>query len=262
MIGWGSCAVFQQRRDMLVGYHELYLQTAWQNRGIELPVTRLLEQRVSELRASHPSPEAVYKLFIPETNLYACGIAEAAGYQQVAEHAMMVRPHLDGIPQAVFPPEIEVRPFAEEHLHQVYEAVTEAFIEHIHGSDPSEEGFQEWCAEDYLQDRSLWVIAWDVRSNKIAGLILNFILKDENEYYQRKRGYVEHIAVLKPYRRMGLARAMIALSLKKHKDRGMHEAGLSCHTGNPFNPLSLYFAMGFETRYLLRVYSKPIQPLL
>ncbi len=261
MVAWGNCGLYRQRANLWVGYHDFYILPEWRGRGIEPPALRYFEAHVSEMRQACPAEEAIYKIFVNETDTYWVGQLESAGYTCMAAHANMVRPNLEDIPDHPLPQGIQIRPAAPEHLREIYEAYRDAFREHIHGTDPSDEDFEEWSHADYLSDRSLWVVAWDVQAERIAGVILNFILEDENAFHNRKRGYVEFISVPKPYRRLGLARAMISASLRQYKQRGMQEAALSCHTENPFNPISLYLEMGFQTRFHTLVYTKPIPRL-
>ena len=63
-------------------------------------------------------------------------------------------------------------------------------------------------------------------------MILNYIDPDENETYRRKRGWTENICVRRPYRRQGLARALLARSLKMHRDLGMAETALGVDAEN------------------------------
>jgi mycothiol synthase len=258
MVGWGSCEAYRQRENLYIGTHDFFLLPEWRHQGIELAAIGYFETRVSELLCDCPAEQAIYKIFVNDTHTDRIALLQSANYTQIAAHANMVRPDLDHIPDNALPEGIEIRPVADEYIRAIYETYREAFKEHIHGSDPSDEDFLEWSNFDDLSDRSLWVIAWDVQTDKVAGVILNFILEDENAFFKRKRGYVEFISVLQPFRRRGLARAMIAASLRQYKKRGMQEAALSSHTENPFNPISLYLEMGFQVRYHTLVFSKPV----
>jgi len=60
----------------------------------------------------------------------------------------------------------------------------------------------------------------------VAGNVLGFISREENAKYSRLRGYTECISVGADYRRWGLARALIALSLRAQKAAGMYESAL------------------------------------
>ena len=70
--------------------------------------------------------------------------------------------------------------------------------------------------------RSLWRVAWD--GDEVAGQVRSFINAEENERRGRLRGYTEHISVRRPWRRRGLARALIAASFPLLRARGMTEA--------------------------------------
>jgi len=61
---------------------------------------------------------------------------------------------------------------------------------------------------------------------------------------RRRRGYTESISVRRPYRRRGLARALIAQSLHAVKERGMEEAALGVQTENIHGAFRLYESMG------------------
>jgi mycothiol synthase len=52
--------------------------------------------------------------------------------------------------------------------------------------------------------------------------------------------------VRRPWRRRGLARAMLARSMKLHKEQGMTQTGLGVDTQNPSGALQLYESMGYE----------------
>ncbi|PKO14378.1 MAG: hypothetical protein CVU39_15190 [Chloroflexi bacterium HGW-Chloroflexi-10] len=258
IIGWGRYNTYHQRSTLTIGDHEFYVLPEWRSRGIEIPALRYFEAQVSELIRKDQTKEAIYKIFINEAETYRINLLKTIGYTQLAAHANMVRPDLENIPDFPLPDGFVIRPAADEHIREIYETYREAFQEHIHGSDASEEDFKEWSQASYLADRSLWIVVWDIHTNKIAGVILNFIVEEENTCFQRNRGYVEFISVLRAYRGLGLARAMITASLRMYKARGMQEAALSCHTENPFNPIVLYLKMGFQTRYHTLVLSKPI----
>jgi ribosomal protein S18 acetylase RimI-like enzyme len=102
----------------------------------------------------------------------------------------------------------------------------------------------------------LWQVAWD--GDQVAGMVLNFINHQENLEYDRKRGYTETICVRRPWRRRGLARALIARSFQMHKELGMTEAALGVDAENPNGALRLYQSMGFQQIKRNTVYRKPL----
>ena len=89
-------------------------------------------------------------------------------------------------------------------------------------------------------------------------MVLNFVNHEENQEYDRKRGYTESICVRRPWRRRGLAKALIARSFKVIKDLGMTEAALGVDTENPNGALQLYKSMGFQVAKQHTTYRKPL----
>ena len=65
-----------------------------------------------------------------------------------------------------------------------------------------------------------------------AGQVRTFINEAENEKYNRKRGFTEFISVRRPWRKRGLARALIVRSLQLQKEQGMTESALGADSEN------------------------------
>src|SRR3970282_1470345 len=68
--------------------------------------------------------------------------------------------------------------------------------------------------------------------DQVSGMVLNYINEEENQVYDRRRGYTEDIAVRRPWRRRGLAGALIARSLETLRERGMDEAAPGAGAGD------------------------------
>jgi len=73
-----------------------------------------------------------------------------------------------------------------------------------------------------------------------------------------QRGWVEPIITRCPWRRRGLARALLLRSLRMFKDMGMTEAALVMDTQNPFGALGLYESCGFRMEYRSVIYEKGV----
>jgi mycothiol synthase len=169
----------------------------------------------------------------------------------------MVRSHLNGIPALPLPEGLEVRPVKPEHIRPIWEAAREAFRDSWQYSEEwfTEKSYESWQKEPTFQPE-LWQIAWD--GDQVAGMVQNFVYHEENEEYGRKRGYTEGICVRRPWRRRGLARALIARSFGILKDLGMEEAGLGVDTQNQSGALRLYESMGFRPVKRHSTYHKPM----
>jgi mycothiol synthase len=180
---------------------------------------------------------------------------ERWNYKAVRYSFEMVRLDLENIPNIPLPTGVEVRPVEAEHTRQIWEASNEAFRDHWGYIPDPWEGFQQMM-DDPDFDPSLWRVAW--QGDQIAGMVLSFINKDENEMYGRKRGYTENICVRRPWRRQGLAKALIGRSLVALKEHGMTEAGLGVDSENISGALHLYEFMGYRVVKRSTVYRKPL----
>jgi ribosomal protein S18 acetylase RimI-like enzyme len=90
-------------------------------------------------------------------------------------------------------------------------------------------------------------------------MVRNFIDKEQNARFNRLRGYTENISVRRPWRKRGLARALIARSFHVLKAQGMTEAALGVDTENPSGALHLYESMGFRVVKSSASYRKPLE---
>ena len=155
----------------------------------------------------------------------------------------MVRDLSRPIPERPLPAEVEIRPVVEADHRRIWDADAEAFRDHWNRADRTEADFEAWFASPDL-DTSLWRVAWD--GDEIAGSVMTFVFPGENEQLGLRRGWLEHVSVRRPWRRRGLASALIVDSLRVLLELGMTEAALGVDSENPTGALHLYEALGFH----------------
>ncbi|HLF87354.1 MAG TPA: GNAT family N-acetyltransferase [Anaerolineales bacterium] len=234
-----------------------FLAPAWRRKGIGSTMLEWMENHLRELAATHST--VIAKFFRPSGIDYretgAIALLERAGYQPIRYFHNMVRPTLEDIQDFPLPEGLEVRPALPEHYHAIWINVEETSEDEWGNSKPTEEKYQRWLADPHFQPE-LWQIAWDVATDKPVGHVLTFIDHPENEKYNRKRGYTEGIGVDRTWRRQGVARALISLSLKAQKAAGMTESALVADSDSVSNVTRLYESCGFQTVYTDTVYQK------
>jgi mycothiol synthase len=221
----------------------------WRRRGIGAALLEHNEERSRALAAAHETDRRkVFGSFTGEHQAGAIALLEQNGYTPVRWFFDMVRPTLDEIPEVPLPDGLEVRPLGPDQYSAVWKADAEAFRDHWGGFDDSPQAFQRFLDMPEF-DPSLWVIAWD--GDDIAGGVLNTIYPEENEALGVQRGWLDSVFTRRPWRRRGLARALIARSLVALKQRGMMAAVLGVDADNPSGALGLYEGVGFavDTRY-------------
>jgi GNAT superfamily N-acetyltransferase len=165
------------------------------------------------------------------------------GYSEVRHFYSMVRPFSDPIEISPIPDGLEIRTVPRDQFRKVWEADQDAFKDHWGYVPGTENDYQRWL-EQPLNDPKLWRVAWD--GDQVAGMVLNFLNEEENKEYNRKRGWTENISVRRPWRRQGLARALLTRSLQMFKDMGMDHAALGVDTQNLSGALDLYQSVGFQ----------------
>src|SRR3954449_8438471 len=128
----------------------------------------------------------------------------------------MTRDLAEPIPDVPLPDGLEIRPVTTDVIHQIWRADVEAFKDHWGGFDDSEGSFERVLARPST-DLSLWVVAFD--GNEVAGGILNAIDDEENVALGAQNGWLASVFTRRPWRRRGLASALIARSLRLLTER-------------------------------------------
>jgi GNAT superfamily N-acetyltransferase len=239
-----------------VCFHVGFVLPAWRGRGNGRSLIHWVEDRARRVYAESESttPTAVSA----EATSGQVGLArllEAAGYAPVRYGYHMETPDLDHIPDGPLPAGIEIRPVQPDHYRAIWEAHVEASRDHWGATETAEADFANW-ANHPMNQPDLWVVAWD--GDQVAGSILNYINPEYNTRFGRTIGYTERISVRRPWRRRGLARAMLAYSMARHKAAGMTQTALSVDTENPSGALRLYESMGYVVTARETVYRKPL----
>jgi ribosomal protein S18 acetylase RimI-like enzyme len=215
----------------------------------------LAEGRMAELVREHaPGPKVARVSFSDERRRAA---VLARGYEPIRHYYTMVRPTLDDLPDAPMPPGLEVRDVRRDDMETIFQAETEAFRDHWGFSEPGERQREEFFNDPVMSDTSLWRVAWD--GDQVAGMVRSYIHPDWNARLGVQRGWVEHISVRRPWRRRGLARALIAASIPLLRERGMTQGALGVDTQNLSGALRIYERCGFEVESMTSDYSRPLE---
>jgi ribosomal protein S18 acetylase RimI-like enzyme len=246
-----------QRSDGTRTYnHFAILLPYWRGQNIRQAMLRHNERRLREIASAHPKDMPRFlEVWAGDAEVDWVSLLVKEGYKPIRYSFEMVRPNLEDIPNLPLPEGLEVRPAKPEHYRSIYGAAVEAFQDHWGAIGWREEEFKEWQEQSFFSP-DLWQVAWD--GDEVAGMILNFIHKKENKEFNRKRGYTETICVRRPWRKKGLARALLARSFKVLKDQGMAEAALGVDAENISGALRLYESTGFRTVKRHATYRKPL----
>lgn len=244
--------------------HFAMIDPAWRRRGLGRAMLAWFQNRLREMAAAQDAagqPADAPRFFQTFTSDQAPGteaLLQKAGYTAVRFGYLMVRPDLEAIPDFPLPEGLEVRPVRPEHYRAIWDANTEAFRDHWGFVEPTEADYDSWLNDPVTFTPELWQIAWDPATGQVAGQVKGFIHPAENERFGRRRGWCEFISVRRPWRQRGLARALIARTLRVFKEQGMTEAALGVDTQNLSGALRVYEACGFRPVKRSATYRKPM----
>ena len=186
-----------------------FVHPAWRRRGIGTAMHRRNEARLREIAAEHT--DVTPKWFGSEgtdTDQGNTALLLGDGYTAARFFYDMVAPTLEGLAAPPMPDGIELRPVTRDQYRTIWLASAEAFRDHW--------GEQEWTDEDWTRfeadpdnaDPRFWRIGWV--GDEVAGVVVTTVPAEENERHGRARVYVSAVSVRRPWRRRGLARALLA----------------------------------------------------
>ena len=160
---------------------------------------------------------------------------------------------------AVFPPGIHITTLAElNDLRAVVRATDDAFRDHWgYVEQPEEENFrqwQHWLDLDPYFDPSLWYLAMD--GKEIAGVSLCRLKAQEDP----EMGWVNTLGVRRPWRRRGLAEALLRHSFRELYHLGQHSVGLGVDADSLTGATRLYEKAGMYVKRRFISYEKELQP--
>jgi mycothiol synthase len=256
VIGWARVWRTEDPAGLALYNHFVDLLPAWRGRSIGEAMLRYNERRLQAIARQHPADrDRRFQGTATDTETDWIAILQREGYTVFRYGFMMVRPTLNDIPDLPLPAGIEVRPVTPQHYRAVIDAWNEACRD-MRGQIPISDADFEGFRQSPIFDPSLWQIAW--HRDQVVGTTVNWINAQENAEFHRKRGHVELISVRRQWRGRGIAKALIARSLRLLRRRGMTEAALGVDAENPSGALHLYETMGFQVVKRGGLYRKPV----
>jgi mycothiol synthase len=240
-----------------------YLQTvclldpAHRRQGIGGAMLAWQERRLRAIDASLPADRpSVMRAWSWDHDAGAAALFERAGWTMEGRGYEMLRPTLDGIPEVALPEGFEVRAVEPADERAIWDASAEAFRDERGEGEWGEGDWERHMADPY-RDPTLWAIAWS--GDQIAGGVAGRIDPEENAHLGVLQGYIAGVWTRRPYRRRGLARALLARVLVLLRDRGMTSAYLGVDGLNPNQAVNLYESLGFEVHTSETDWSKPLR---
>lgn len=161
-------------------------------------------------------------------------------------------------PQPAWPEGITVRTYdPDRDLEAVYRADNEAFRDHFgHIEEPYQEGLERF--KHHLTgyegfDPSLWFLAMD--GEEVAGISLCKPGASEDA----EIGWVDALAVRRPWRKRGVGLALLRHSFAEYYRRGRRKVGLGVDAENLTGALRLYERAGMHIHEVFDLFEKEMR---
>ncbi len=180
---------------------------------------------------------ALLGIEVEDANEEKLALLRRHGFAPTRRYHRMLIDLRAGFARPVWPAGIDVREFRrgrDETL--VHAALEEAFAEHHRAASMAREDWERRIFAHGGLDTSLWLVAWD--GPEVAGTCLSFAYPE--------RGYVEDLAVRRPWRGRGLGLALLLESFTRLEARGGTEVPLGVDSENETGALALYERAGMH----------------
>ncbi|MEZ4860604.1 MAG: GNAT family N-acetyltransferase [Caldilineaceae bacterium] len=233
---------------------------AFRGRGIGTVLTRWAESRLLERLDEAPAGARVtVDCFNLDTHTAAKTLLTELGYHHERSYYRMKIELSAPPPLPAWPAGMTIRtmiPKQEEAA--VYRAKEEAFQDHWgYVATPFEEGFALW--QHHLQhnpdhDPTLFFLALD--GDEIAG----YALCDPKITDDPAMGWIANLGVRRPWRRRGLALALLHHAFGEFYRRGVKKVGLGVDAGSLTGATRLYEKAGMKPFRQYNTYEKELRP--
>ena len=221
-----------------------------------------LDERIGKaLPLSPPDARVAVRSFVNRNDTSTRQFLEKAGYRNIRSNYRMVIQLNGKPPTPELPDGITIRTMVRgQDERSVIEAVRASFQDHWgYVEHPFEEELERWIHmmdtnPDF--DPSLWILAVD--GDQIVGTSLCWPkIHDDPDM-----GWVGTLGVIRPWRRKGLALALLYHSFTKLYERGKTRIGLGVDASSLTGATRLYEKAGMHSdpRFEYRMYEKEIRP--
>lgn len=218
-------------------------------RGLGGALVDLIEHRAHELVREGPDARVTLANIINGRNPHARALLEGRGYAFARRFFRMVR-DLDGpLPEPGMPPGFTLRAFRPgQDDRALYEAHESSFAENWgHAPVPFETWVQDLKSPRF--DPSLCLIAES--EGQVAGFARAMVFSEHE-------GWLRVLGVPKPWRRRGLALALLQHVFAAFQQRGLRRVLLGVDTASPDDALGLYERAGMRPLRIIDVFEKTL----
>lgn len=223
--------------------------------GLEEECIEWMQERAAECLAETARVDGVdalpraMRVDFPETSPFR-PFYQARGFESTRASYSMARALHEPIPENSLPPDLVLVEYTKDLDDAVRLACNEAFRDHWGHQDALPETWETGVSEVSDLRRDLSLVVMD--GNEIAAFCVNFENTADNEMRGTRRGWIGVLGTRRPWRKRGIASALLAESMRRFHAIGFDSVALGVDTENRSGALRLYENLGFKP-YMTRV---------
>ncbi len=200
---------------------------------------------------------AALRTGVEDTLAERIALVERSGFRPVRYFYRMRRDLRRPIDAYPLPEGLTLRQYTPADELPLLAAFNESFADHWNFEPITLEDWQSWVVGTKEFRPALAYMAMD--GEEIAAFAINEVRPEENRRYGTNQGWVRELGTRRPWRRQGIASALLTISMRALQTAGLDYAVLGVDTENPTGALGIYERLGFEPFRRFISYRKPIE---
>jgi ribosomal protein S18 acetylase RimI-like enzyme len=218
---------------------------AFRGRGIGTAQLRWALARADEVLAAQPDDlPGVVETFLKTRLADAVALHEGLGFRPVRWYFDMRRDLREPLPAPPDLGDLVIRPFEVTLGEPMRLAHNAAFADHW-GSEPqaADTWHRDFVGDPFFRADLSFVI---LDGEEIAGYTVNYVAEADWEATGVREGWIGQLGVLRPWRRRGVATALLVRTMEAFVAAGLEAATLTVDAENPTGALGIYERVGFR----------------
>jgi mycothiol synthase len=218
---------------------------AYRANGLEDALLDWAEERGRQrLSLVPPDVSRVLRSGIQDTQAQRHAQLEQRSFSIVRYFYRMQRELNEPIPAVQLPDNLALCVYTPDLSEAVHAAFNEAFRDHWSFEAVTDEDWQIFFIgrSSFRPDLTYLVMDGD----EVAGFSFNCVSDEENARRGRNEGWIAELAVRRPWRKRGVATALLCASMHAFKAEGLAHAMLGVDAENPTGALRVYERVGFK----------------
>lgn len=246
----------QPPTDSFISYLGLTIHPAVRNGDLADVVLAWAEQRVLSLSAAWALPVVLHAA-CRDTAEGQRSLIQRLGFQPERYFWRLQRSLTEPLPKVALPDGWCLRSVTADDAEPWVEMYNQTFVDHWNHTPVTVEEFHHWLTHsDYDANLDLVIESPEGQMAAFAGSVIS---ADRNARLGIQEGHVCLLGTRRGYRRLGLARALLAESLRRLQWLGMTTATIGVDSQNPSGAVKLYQSVGFEHQRSSTAYRRVVK---